>query len=119
MAVLVGATGAFAEASPSASAASHPWQAHSSSVETGVTVPSVGRSWVADFGDETTFGGPFGAKITYTSSRGVCQAVEDLLAVAFCVATLPAVPAGIVAVFSDDEVEEFGLGRVSIPLSAA
>lgn len=39
-----------------------------SSVDTGVTVPSVGQSWVADFGDETPFGGPFGAKITYTSS---------------------------------------------------
>ncbi|MER7837596.1 hypothetical protein ABTY98_17225 [Streptomyces sp. NPDC096040] len=43
---------------------------------------------------------------------------EDLLAVASRVATLPGVPAGIVAVVSDDEGEEFGLGRrVSLPLS--
>ncbi|RPE45750.1 hypothetical protein EDD90_9043 [Streptomyces sp. Ag109_O5-1] len=42
---------------------------------------------------------------------------EELLAVASRVATLPGVPTGAVAVVSDDEAEEFGLGRwVSLPL---
>ncbi|MFF4309687.1 hypothetical protein [Streptomyces sp. NPDC001507] len=43
----------------------------------------------------------------------------DLLAVASRVATLPGVPAGAVAVISNDEAEEFGLGRrVALPLPA-
>ncbi|EDY56543.1 aspartyl/glutamyl-tRNA amidotransferase subunit B [Streptomyces sviceus ATCC 29083] len=42
---------------------------------------------------------------------------RDLLAVASRVATLPGVPAGAVAVLSNDEAEEFGLGRrVVLPL---
>jgi hypothetical protein len=45
---------------------------------------------------------------------------EDLLVVASRVATLPGVPAGAFAVVSDDEAEEFGLGRrVALPLSRA
>ncbi|MFI2351753.1 hypothetical protein ACH492_33050 [Streptomyces sp. NPDC019443] len=45
---------------------------------------------------------------------------EDLLAVASRVATLPGVPAGTFAVISDDDAEEFGLGRrVTLPLSTA
>lgn len=41
---------------------------------------------------------------------------EDLLAVATRVATLPGIPAGTVAVVSNDEAEEFGLGRrVTLP----
>jgi hypothetical protein len=44
---------------------------------------------------------------------------EDLLAVASRVATLPGIPAGTIAVVSDDEAEEFGLGRqVALPLPA-
>ncbi|MFF4308426.1 hypothetical protein [Streptomyces sp. NPDC001601] len=44
---------------------------------------------------------------------------QDLLAVASRVATLPGVPAGSVAVVSNDEAEEFGLGRrVALPLPA-
>lgn len=43
----------------------------------------------------------------------------DLLALASRVATLPGVPAGSVAVVSNDGAEEFGLGRrVALPLSA-
>ncbi|MFD8719030.1 hypothetical protein ACFV2H_13695 [Streptomyces sp. NPDC059629] len=43
--------------------------------------------------------------------------MEELLAVASRVATLPGVPTGAVAVVSDEEAEEFGLGRwVSLPL---
>ncbi|MFF4034260.1 hypothetical protein ACFYZ2_31680 [Streptomyces sviceus] len=42
---------------------------------------------------------------------------RDLLAVASRVATLPGVPEGAVAVISNDEAEEFGLGRrVALPL---
>ncbi|WP_232839298.1 hypothetical protein [Streptomyces triticisoli] len=45
---------------------------------------------------------------------------EELLAVASHVATLPGVPAGTFAVVSDDEAEEFGLGRhIALPLPAA
>ncbi|MEU6526481.1 hypothetical protein ABZ892_27535 [Streptomyces sp. NPDC046924] len=36
---------------------------------------------------------------------------QELLAAASRVATLPGVPAGAFAVVSDDEAEEFGLGR--------
>ncbi|MEU5314779.1 hypothetical protein [Streptomyces sp. NPDC021562] len=44
---------------------------------------------------------------------------QDLLVVASRVATLPGVPAGTVAVVSNDEAEEFGLGRrVALPLPA-
>ncbi len=44
---------------------------------------------------------------------------QDLLAVASRVATLPGVPAGTIAVVSNDEAEEFGLGRqVALPLPA-
>ncbi|WP_259294682.1 hypothetical protein [Streptomyces canus] len=44
----------------------------------------------------------------------------DLLAVGSRVATLPGVPAGTVAVVSNDEAEEFGLGRqVALPLPCA
>jgi hypothetical protein len=44
---------------------------------------------------------------------------RDLLAVASRVATLPGVPAGAVAVVSNDEAEGFGLGRrVALPLPA-
>lgn len=44
---------------------------------------------------------------------------RDLLAVASRVATLPGVPEGAVAVVSNDEAEEFGLGRrVALPLPA-
>ncbi|WOX26497.1 hypothetical protein [Streptomyces solicathayae] len=43
----------------------------------------------------------------------------DLLAAASRVATLPGVPAGTVAVLSNDEAEQFGLGRrVPLPLPA-
>ncbi|MFK0104431.1 hypothetical protein [Streptomyces sp. NPDC091217] len=42
---------------------------------------------------------------------------EELLAVASRVAMLPGVPTGAVAVVSDDEAEEFGLGR-RVPLPA-
>nr|QIY93111.1 hypothetical protein HEP87_01395 [Streptomyces sp. S1D4-11] len=43
----------------------------------------------------------------------------DLLAVASRVATLSGVPAGTVAVVSNDEAEEFGQGRrVALPLPA-
>ncbi|MEV7978358.1 hypothetical protein [Streptomyces sp. NPDC086519] len=43
----------------------------------------------------------------------------DLLAVASRVAALPGVPAGTVAVVSNNEAEEFGLGRqVALPLPA-
>ncbi|MER7486117.1 hypothetical protein ABTY20_09475 [Streptomyces sp. NPDC126497] len=43
-----------------------------------------------------------------------------LLAVASRVAALPGVPTGTFAVVSDDEAEEFGLGRrVTLPLPAA
>ncbi|MCR3752162.1 hypothetical protein [Lentzea californiensis] len=43
----------------------------------------------------------------------------NLLAVASRVATLPGVPAGTVAVVSNDDAEEFGLGRrVALPLPA-
>ncbi|MGY3204723.1 hypothetical protein [Streptomyces sp. TE5632] len=45
---------------------------------------------------------------------------QELLAAASRVATLPGVPAGAFAVVSDDEAEEFGLGRhVALPLPAA
>lgn len=41
---------------------------------------------------------------------------EELLAVASRVATLPGIPAGAFAVFSDDETEEFGQGRrIALP----
>mgnify|MGYP007010097149 FL=1 len=44
----------------------------------------------------------------------------DLLAVASRVATLSGVPAGAVAVVSNDEAKEFGLGRrVTLPLPAS
>jgi hypothetical protein len=44
---------------------------------------------------------------------------QDLLAVASRVAVLPRVPAGAFAVVSNDEAEEFGLGRrVALPLPA-
>ncbi|MFE2060797.1 hypothetical protein ACFXDH_00080 [Streptomyces sp. NPDC059467] len=44
---------------------------------------------------------------------------EKLPAVASRVAMLPGVPTGAVAVVSDDEAEEFGLGRrVSLPMPA-
>ncbi|MBE4737568.1 hypothetical protein HW845_22245 [Streptomyces sp. ND05-3B] len=44
---------------------------------------------------------------------------RDLLAVASRVATLPGVPAGAIAVVSNDEAEGFGLGRrVALPLPA-
>jgi hypothetical protein len=44
---------------------------------------------------------------------------EELLAVASRVAALPGVPAGTSAVVSDDDAEEFGLGRrVTLPLPA-
>ncbi|MCX5169645.1 hypothetical protein OG616_16670 [Streptomyces antibioticus] len=44
----------------------------------------------------------------------------NLLAVASRVARLPGVPAGVVAVVSNDEAEEFGLGRrVTLPLPAS
>ncbi|MEV7981868.1 hypothetical protein [Streptomyces sp. NPDC086519] len=43
----------------------------------------------------------------------------DLLAVASRVATLLGLPAGTVAIVSNDEAEEFGLGRrVALPLPA-
>ncbi|MFP1625368.1 hypothetical protein ACLB9X_09320 [Streptomyces sp. 5K101] len=43
-----------------------------------------------------------------------------LLAVASRVATLPGVPTGTFAVVSDDEAEQFGLGRrVTLPLPAS
>ncbi len=45
---------------------------------------------------------------------------EEMLAVASRVATLSGVPAGTFAGVSDDEAEEFGLGRhVALPLPAA
>jgi hypothetical protein len=37
------------------------------SVETDAVLPSVGHTWLADFGDHTAFG-PFAAKITFTSA---------------------------------------------------
>ncbi|UUN30880.1 hypothetical protein KK483_34500 [Streptomyces sp. FIT100] len=43
--------------------------------------------------------------------------LDDLLEVASRLAMLPGVPAGVVAFISDDEAEEFGLGRrISLPL---
>lgn len=36
-------------------------------VQTKARVPSVGQSWLADFGEDTPFG-PFAAKITFTSA---------------------------------------------------
>ncbi|MGW5969622.1 hypothetical protein [Streptomyces sp. NPDC055186] len=45
---------------------------------------------------------------------------QELLAAASQVATLPGVPAGAFAVVSDDEAEEFGLGRrTALPPPAA
>ncbi|WP_237407909.1 hypothetical protein [Streptomyces sp. M2CJ-2] len=48
-----------------------------------------------------------GAYVFFVTGAGE----EELLAVASHVATLPGVPAGTFAVVSDDEPEEFGLGR--------
>ncbi len=46
-------------------------------------------------------------------------AEQDLLAVASRVAALPRVPSGVFAVVSNDEAEEFGMGRrVALPLPA-
>ncbi|GAA3839652.1 hypothetical protein ACFS5L_09210 [Streptomyces phyllanthi] len=81
----------------------HEWQAAD------VLAVSQGDVEVFDEGEEDA-----DVYVSFVSGAG-----GGILTVASRVATLPGVPAEAVAVVSNDEAEEFGLGRrVALPLSA-
>ena len=87
LAVGAGTTAAFGASSGATAAQPTTQAAHDGSwtgVETDAVLPSVGQTWLADFGDHTAFG-PFAAEITFTSAtqlsfvitKGALQGATD------------------------------------------
>ncbi|MEH0578588.1 MULTISPECIES: hypothetical protein [Streptomyces] len=71
LALGAGTTAAFGVSSDAGAPQPAARPAHDGSrtgVETDAVLPSVGQTWLADFGDDTPFGGPFAAEITFTSA---------------------------------------------------